>query len=676
MTIYALSTFLGAFLLFFCQPMMGRFLLPWFGGGAAVWTAALLFFQVGLVVGYAYAHLLSRWSGRVQVLVHCGLLALAWCMLDLVPSQDWRPAPGGDPLWATLRLLAQHVGLPYVLLSATAPLIQSWFGRVHPGRSPYGLYALSNLAAVFALFGYPFVFEPAWTRQMQAQSWSIGFAALTVAFVLGGVGMWSVRAYNPASSDTDRERETGLRPIWFVLPALSSALLLAVTNRLTENVPPFPFLWVLPLALHLGSFVVCFRARSLYRRGPTAVVFAIGVGLLAWQLQVPTPKFLGQMVLLATVLFSACLLLHGELYRLRPSTQRLTAYYLAIAVGGALGGAFVAVLAPALFDRLYEFPLLLIATSFAVLWLFAKDPNSKLSGLRPRWAWLFLGSAWSGLVGYLGVQEFSDPEKVIHRSRNFFGTQAVVHLDAGQPRDRYYFRHGVVTHGTQFLADGFRHLPTAYFTAISGVGLAWNSLPSDGPVTVGVIGLGAGTLAAYGKPGDRIRFYEIDPKVVAVARDVFFYLADSEASIDVIVGDGRASLEREEPQGFDLLVLDAFSGDAPPAHLLTIEAFEIYRRHLKRGGIIAVNVTNRYLDLLNLIATQAQALGMKGVWVSQGEDITYSALKSTWVLLSEEGEALQEQTIRSVANPLEDYAGRCSVWTDEFSAPMEVLNWH
>jgi hypothetical protein len=233
----------------------------------------------------------------------------------------------------------------------------------------------------------------------------------------------------------------------------------------------------------------------------------------------------------------------------------------------------------------------------------------------------------------------------------------------------------MITHGTQYLADRFRHLPTTYFTAISGVGLAWNSLSTQDPLTIGVIGLGAGTLAVYGKAGDRLRFYEIDPKVVRVARDTFFYLSESEASVDVIVGDGRASLEGEESQAFDLLVLDAFSGDAPPAHLLTLEAFEVYRRHMKPGGIIAVNVTNVYLDLLQLVATQASELGLQGVWISQGEDPSHAALKSTWVLLSEKREAFRTQAILSVAHPLEDEAGHCSVWTDEFSAPMEVLNW-
>jgi len=669
MAVHALATFLGAFLLFFCQPMMGRFLLPWFGGGAAVWTVSLLFFQVGLVAGYAYAHVLSRLSGKLQVGVHCSLLVLTAVTQNVVPGEAWRPEGGEDPTWAALRILAAHIGLPYLLLSATAPLIQSWFARVHPGESPYRLYATSNLAALIALFGYPFLFEPALRRGEQAFAWQMGFGLLVVCFLVAGRGMR--RAGVPDVRESSAS-VGGWHPLWLILPGLSSALLLAVTNRLSENVPPFPFLWVLPLSLHLLSFVLCFRERPLYHRGLFVRLFGVGALLLAGQLHHQTPDFLWHLVLQNTVLFCACMVMHGELYRRRPRADGLTGYYLAIATGGALGGVLVAIVSPAVFERLSEFPLLLIATTAVAFWTGRRDPRPPSS----LWASVKLESGLVPVVllGYLGLQAFNEEEGVIHRSRNFFGTQTVKVIEEGTPRARYEYGHGVIVHGMQYLGDGFRHLPTAYFTPISGIGLAWNDLAQDRPRHVGVIGLGVGTLAAYGRPGDRIRFYEIDPKVIAVANELFFYLKESKADVEVILGDGRSSLEAESEKGFDLLVLDAFSGDAPPAHLLTQEAFELYRDHLAPGGIIAVNVTNVYLDLLDLVATQARELGLAGVWISQGEDPTHAALKSTWVLLAERPSAFGPGVLRQ-ANRLDGFGERASIWTDEFSAPKEILNW-
>ena len=663
---YVATTFAGAFLLFFCQPMMGRFLLPWFGGGAAVWTVTLLFFQVGLVLGYGYAHLMSRLRPWTQVRVHGGLFLLAALTIGVVPGEEWRPVGTEEPTWAALRILAVHIGLPYVLLSATAPLVQSWFAREMPQRSPYGLYATSNLASLLALFGYPFLFEPRFGRQEQALAWQAGFAAVALGLVLLGWRMSRAAAESPRAADGPAEGGHW-RVSWLVLPALSSGLLLAVTNRLSENVPPFPFLWVVPLGLHLASFVLCFRDRPLYRRGPFVLLFVAGVAVLTWEQQGTTPGFLFHLLLLCTVLFSACMSLHGELYRLRPPAQRLTGYYLAIAIGGALGGVFVAVLSPVVFDQLIEFPLLLLGVGAAqVVCSFSETRNTPLA--------VTGGVAWLVLGVFLFLPELQEQEGLLHRSRNFYGTQTVKLVEEGEPDARYEYGHGVITHGIQYQDERVRHLPTAYFTSISGVGMAWNDLPSDRSRKVAVIGLGIGTLAAYGRPGDRIRFYELDPKVCAVADELFTYLRESEAETEVVLGDGRSRLESEPEQGFDLIVLDAFSGDAPPAHLLTIEAFELYRRHLRPGGLIAVNVTNRYLDLLDLVARQARELGLAGVWVGSREDSSYAALKATWALLAEERSSFGPTVLES-AHPLEEEAERSSVWTDDFSAPKEILEW-
>jgi len=667
---HAIATLLGAFLLFFCQPMMGRFLLPWFGGGAAVWTVALLFFQAGLVVGYGYAHGIGRLPRRVQGTLHCALLFAAWVALSVVPGEEWRPAPGDDPTLALLGLLTLHIGLPYALLAATAPLIQRWFDLTHPGRSPYVLYAVSNVGALAALVAYPLA-EPYLARAVQARLWSWVFLGLVTVFAIAAFRLWSA----PDARTRGEQREAAgprFRPVWFLLPALSSALLLAATNRLTENVPPVPFLWVLPLAIHLASFVVCFARRNLYRRLPVVLVFGAAALAAGWE----TPGFVWHLLLQCLVLASACLFLHGELYRLRPASARLTGYYLAIAVGGALGGLFVAVVAPTIFDEFRELPLLLAGIGLVVLWTFARDSGARRGGPRTRLAGALLGGVWLVAVGYLGFREPEWRRGTIHRSRNFYGTQSVVRLDAGDPEnERLYYRHGTITHGVQYLEATRRVWPTAYFTHSSGVGRLLRSYPGDRPLHIGVVGLGAGTLACYGNAGDRLRFYELDPKVIAVADELFFYLRDSNAEVEVVPGDGRASLEREAPQGFDALVLDAFSGDAPPVHLLTLEAFEQYLRHLKPAGVIAVNVTNVYLDLLAVVATQARELGLAGVWISTPEGVDVVGLKSTWALLARDANALDRPGIRGVAYALEGEAGRVSVWTDERSSPLEVLAW-
>ena len=666
--LYGLPVLLGSLLVFFVQPMMGRFLVPWFGGSSAVWSVALLFFQAGLLAGYAYAHGLGRLAPRLQVSLHGALLVIAWSTLSLAPDASWRPEPGSDPTWRALEILLARVGLPYAILASTAPLVQRWFDLARKGRSPYGLYALSNVGALLGLLGYPLA-ERFVSRSTQAALWSTGFALFGVAALAAGAHLWcSASTAGRGSAVEGPAPRTGWRPGWIVLPAVSSAMLLAVTDRMGENVPAVPFLWVLPLALFLASYVVAFREGSLHRRRLLGGVLLALMPLLGWAMYEEAVPFRLHLALYGAVLFAVCLFLHGELYRLRPEPERLTAYYLAIASGGVLGGGAVALVAPRLFDSFIELPLLLVVVG-----------GIFLSGERARRARITLGLGLCSLLlfgGYLLWRELDHSRSAIHRSRNFYGAQAVHEVDTESEltRQRIFLNKRIV-HGVQFTHPEYRRKATTYFTVSSGVGLVLRSFPQDRSLSIGVLGLGVGTLAAYGVEGDRLRFYEIDPKGIAVARELFTYLGDCQADVQVIEGDGRLSLETEAPQGFDVLVLDAFTGDAPPIHLLTVEAFRVYLRHVVEGGVLVANITNNYVDLLPVLATVGAELGLSGRWISRPEGTDGEGFLSTWVVLARDTAYFDSSGLRAVSYPLEEYAGACSLWTDERASMLEVMTW-
>jgi hypothetical protein len=639
----ALTVFLSSFLLFQVQPLIGKYILPWFGGAPGVWMACLLFFQVALLAGYAYAHLVvSRLSPRTQAWLHAALLLIVVILtLPIIPSERWKPPDPLHPSRRIILLLAVSVGLPYFALATTAPLLQAWVVRLDPRIAPYRLYALSNVASLLALVSYPFVIEPMLSRREQAWGWS----GMFVLFAIGCAycAMRASRAAplpEPAAEDAEAVPPSLFRrAMWIALPACASALLLGTTNTLTQDVAPVPFLWVLPLALYLLTFVLAFDHPRWYSRRICGPLMILATGALLWAMYQPLAGIsLGRMLLIyGAGLFVACLMCHGELARLRPHPRRLTGYYLAIAAGGALGGAFVSIVAPVLFTRYLEFGISLFACCALILVLVATDERSWLHGLRPPAAW---GGLIIGMVSLAYLVWANEPGErgyvLVDRMRNFYGVLRV--FDAtptGNAGIRLRtLQHGRTTHGVQALNPSLRRRPLSYYGPRSGVAQAIQRLDKLPDRHIGVVGLGVGSISALTRPGDRIRFYEIDPNVLHVARTWFTYLADSPADVDVVMGDGRLSLECEATQQFDLLALDAFSSDAIPVHLLTKEAFAIYRRHVKPNGLFAIHISNRHLNLRPVVAGLAQAFDLRVFFISSdiksNEGGEYA---STWAIM-------------------------------------------
>ena len=697
---YALTIFLGSLLLFQVQPLIGKYILPWFGGSPAVWTTCMLSFQVMLLAGYLYAYLLDRWLTPLrQGLLHIVLLAASLLLLPIIPSEAWAPTGGQTPTWRILCLLAVTIGGPYVLLATTGPLLQSWFARTHPGRSPYRLYALSNVGSLTALVSYPFVIEPVLTLPDQARSWSVAFAVFAVLCGLcsGGVCRWAASRsvtdpVGPVGDDSagddnssPPEPESPGWPTvltWVALTACGSVVLLATTNQMCQEVSVVPFLWVLPLALYLGTFIVCFDNPRWYPRSlfgvlliaavvGACIVLSVGVSVPLW----------GQIVVYSSVLTVCCMVCHGELVRLKPSPRHLTGFYLMVAGGGALGGVLVTLLAPLLFPAYWEYHLGLSVCCLLLLVAIYRDRGWPLFGGRPRWAWAVLLVVFGCLTTALAVHVWKDSQDPLIRLRNFYGVLQVIRYDGEDPTGPYHIlQHGQIKHGLQFIEGDQRTWPTSYYGRETGVGMAVGHHPgrSVGGLRIGVIGLGAGTLAAYGEPSDLIRFYEINPDVVGLSREYFTYREDCAAKVEIVLGDARVSLQRELRDGkagdFDVLVVDAFSSDAIPIHLLTRECFELYHSHLRPDGILAVHVSNRHLALEPMVRRLALEIGREAVLFDTDDDDPLGVDRASWVLVTDNQEFLDGDDVSHAIEPWPDDGPLPAAWTDSFSNILEVLN--
>jgi spermidine synthase len=664
---YAATIFLSSFLLFLVQPLLARLILPWFGGSAAVWTTCMLCFQALLLAGYAYAHLLTDLvpKRRAQALIHTALLAAAVATLPILPAASWKPLGGEEPIHRILLLLSATVGLPYFLLAATSPLIQAWYARARPEGNPYRLFAMSNFASLGALVGYPLFVEPTFTGHEQVALWSwtfAGFAGLCATVA------WTTPAavpHQPAESAGETAAEPWL--LWLGLAATGSALLLAVTNHLTQNVAAVPLLWLAPLTLYLLSFIFTFEGRNWYRPRLWWPLVAAALGAMAWLLADSRFEFdlRWQIAVFLAGLFVGCMFCHGELYRLRPAPPRLTAFYLTLSAGGALGGLFVAVVAPLLFNAYYELGVALVALGLLATRRFADVGRV---------------ARYASLAALLGVAAAAAHEAVHYQQnvrlsrRSFYGVLRVKEL--GQPGKENHLRrlvHGAIMHGEQYQSGALRRFITSYYQATSGIGAALRAKQASGPIRVGVIGLGAGTLAAYGRVGDTYRFYDIDPNVIDIARREFSFLQDSAARIELALGDARLSLEREAPQGFDVLAVDAFTSDAIPVHLITREALALYLRHVKPAGIVAFHVSNRYLNLIPVVARIAKEEGARAVLVTDEPDEDAPRSRTDWVLVSKDPSALEAPEIQDAdAGDAEDEVS-WRTWTDDYSNLVQIL---
>jgi len=774
---YALAIFFGAFLLFQVQPLIAKFILPWFGGGPAVWTACMLFFQLLLLAGYAYAHLLrTKLPQRKQMIIHIALLVAAAATLPILPGAKWKPGPASDPTWSILLLLAASVGLPYLMLSTTSPLLQAWFSIARPDRSPYRLYALSNIGSLLALVSYPFLVEPAFALRTQGIAWSIGFGlfALAASYCAwrtpeapapppapppGPAPQGEEKTQPDAPAVPRCEEAPGMttRLLWVALTACGSLMLLAVTNQMCADVAIVPFLWVLPLTVYLLSFILCFHSTRWYPRFVWWVLLFVVMGggeLLRQILRLPvkagfgvfgTPEspdlekasafakfawrfvtgtgflgsdieageqvsmvlggipwilsegvdvaILGQIIGYSAGLFVCCMVCHGELVRLKPNPRYLTWFYLLSSLGGAVGGVFVSLIAPRVFPAYLELHIglwLCCALAMAAFWA---DRKPHRDWQKRWWVGLYI-PAFVGLLVALGVvlkKQADDTMKgCLSLTRNFYGVLRVSEYYKSDPEKHYYsLQNGRISHGNQFAADEKRRWPTSYYGRESGVGLAIRHLPRgpQGGLRVGVVGLGTGTIAAYAGAGDYYRFYDINPAVERIATTWFHYLEDSRAEgadVQVVPGDARLSLERQEPQRFDVLALDAFTSDAIPIHLLTREAFDVYlNRQVKPEGVLAVHISNRYLDLEPVVLALADHFHYQAVIVESKSDKEKRVDSATWILLSNNRAFLDCEVIREVIRKHDEEVeededvqrllARRVLWTDDYSNLFQVL---
>lgn len=779
MLAFALTIVTGAFLLFQVQPIIGKYILPWFGGAPGVWTSCLLFFQTMLLAGYAYAHgIARRLPLRAQALVQVALVAGALACLPIIPGDHWKPTGAECPTLRILRLLLANLGLPYFVLSATGPLLQHWYSRLHAGAAPYRFYALSNAGSLLALVSYPFFFEPQFTRQTQATCWAWGLGLYAMACTVCAARVGWARPAVPAipilpsasalaASPTITKRPStasasvradttirqpdvaggfGTRLLWLLWPACGSVLLLAITNKMCQDVAVVPFLWVLPLTLYLLSFIVCFDHPRWYARPVFGPVLVGALGAVTWTLfagvELPLRT---QIVVYSIGLFAGCMVCHGELYRLRPPPEHLTGFYLGLAAGGAFGSAFVVLVAPVVFTDYHELHVGLVACGLlflvacarctaaespaswralavglsvlafagldrALVGLADKRPAA-VGGLLPgvrliMWGtlvllatiwtvrggwrtfrfWQALACGWLALglvtlTGALWMHARQTDEHVVARARNFYGTLKLCEYHRDDPLNHYrLLQHGRITHGLQFTDPHWSRQPVSYYGEGSGIARAVQALPVR-PRRIGVLGLGVGTMAAFGRSGDTVRFYEINPQVRDFALRHFTYLQDSPAQTEVVMGDARLALERESSQQFDLLVMDAFSSDAVPVHLLTREAFAIYDRHLKADGLLAVHISNRYLDLEPVVVRAARAFGYAVALIhfeerdpgDDEDDTPWWIYASSWMLLTREPAWLEAPIIQQATSPLSARADRVALWTDDYASVFPLL---
>ena len=697
MGLYLLATCLSAFLLFQVQPVMARLILPTFGGGPSVWSACLSFFQAALLLGYLYAHLQVRYlSPKHQAITHCGILLLSIALLPIGVNVTPGMLDGTGPALSILILLSLSIGIPFVLLAASAPLLQHWYGSVFRLKSPYRLYALSNAGSLLALISYPVLIEPAITLGTQVTTWSVLYAMLVVAF--GGCGLLYIKARgtdnrnHPALKENSNANKASLtdKVMWMALAACGTVLLLSVTNQISQNIAVVPFLWILPLSLYLLSYILCFARDSWYRRVIWWPVALLSLCLLLVDLhtnvEIQQTSLAWQITVLCSTLFAGCMICHGELVRRRAAVDGLTTFYLYVACGGAVGGGFVNFLAPALFNGFWELHLSLLGFVMlaAICWIF--DGSRPLSDRRSIMISALSASLVLGLAVSLVDLAMKSDSHSIHVTRSFFGVIQVREQHKGETGHIRNLYHGKVSHGLQVMRPDRRVLATAYYGEKSGLGVSLQHHPNrraqdaaSRNLKIGVIGLGTGSTAALTQSGDRLRFYEIDPAVKTVAQEYFHFLELDRAKIEVVLGDARVRLQQElESLGshqFDVLAVDAFSSDSIPVHLLTAEAFELYRHHLAADGVLALHITNLYVDLLPVVYAAAEQQGMSAILVKD-RGKRWFEYKSEWILMSGKHEIIESLATLKSAGPLPLEAAASKVlWTDDFSNLFELLNW-
>jgi hypothetical protein len=733
--VFAAAMFMGAAQLFLLELMLAKMLLPRFGGAPAVWATCVVFFQTVLLAGYAYAHLLTtRLRGRRQVVLHLALLVVCLAFLPIgIPHSGvsgphtpvW-PASADQPAIALLGILALTAGLPFLMVSSTTPLLQRWFaasGYVD-SQDPYYYYAASNAGSLLALFAYPVLVEPIFSLPVQSGMWAVGFCLWLLLLAVCARKVWRLDAGHPEIRrsksqiprtkseepnsrnqipETQKELEFGIWSLvlgiwhlgfgnssevspwtkarWVVLAFVPSSLMLGCTSYLSADVASVPLLWIGPLALYLLSFIFAF-ARATPAWVHRAMVLALPVAL-GLQLASEGTIHLGTIVAThLTTLFVAAMVCHGELARSRPPARWLTEYYMWIAVGGALGSCFNALIAPLLFSWVVEYPLALSLAAFLLPPLFPGTRRPRL-----RFANRAVPIALGCVVGALFLSNrhrFVQDGRVVHEERTFFGVYRIVR---DSEEKTFVLLHGQIWQGMQIESDDrwLRRVPLLYYFPSSPIGQVFFAFHGpQGKARTAVVGLGIGSLAGYADSGQEFTFYEIDPSVARIARDprYFTFLADAEArgaDVRVVLGDARLSLQRDQDRRYGMIVLDAFSGDAIPAHLLTKEAFQLYQDRLEEDGLLALHITNDHVDLEPIVAELAWDQKLVALIQTDTElsleERRRGKAPSTWVVLARQREHFGPLSDSMRWRPLERRPSPI-LWRDDYTNLLPILRWH
>lgn len=676
MAIYALTVFLSAFLLFLVQPLIAKLILPWFGGSAVVWNTAMLFFQMLLLAGYAYAHFtINRVKPKQQFILHSVLLVLAIFTPALPP--EWLKPSGEDaPVIPILLVLGVTIGLPYFLLSSTSPLLQAWYARTHTGGLPYRLFALSNAASLLALLCYPVAIEPFFPAPFQAYAWHGAFAlfAILCVYTSWQASKATIEPATATASETPTEPADIPAPptgrdylTWITLAALPSMLFISTTSHLVQNVASIPFLWVIPLTMYLLSFVLAFDSEKLYQPKIFRIVVPVVLIPLLYGIHVSDSDtgLQYQVGAAAFALLLFCTFCHGELAKRKPHPRYLTSFFLMLSVGGAVGGFLMSIVGPLVLPGYFELYAALILFAFSILFIL----------YRQSWTSDILWTAaavCTVVLAYTDIKALADGSRVM--VRNFYGALRVQDSTSGSDPSTYTrtLIHGTINHGIEWLADDKAGLPTSYYSPVSGIGLAVTHTWHEGH-RVGVIGLGTATLTSYSRKGDHYTVYEINPLVLDIARNEFRYLKLCKGKCDVVLGDARLSLERQPVQNFDVLAVDAFSGDSIPVHLLTKEAFELYFKHINGpNGVLVVHISNKHLSLGPVVERIASSMGLKTLSVENEEDDTAQFFSSDWVIVYRPEAAIANLPIvMSAGKPIAPRP-ELRTWTDDYSNLFQI----
>lgn len=685
---FLITLLISAFLLFQIQPLIGKIALPFFGGNAAIWTTCMFFFQTFLFAGYYYSHRISQRSISKQVFTHTGLALISLAFLPLTVNMIELGISTTTPLFNILATLFMAIGMPYFLLATSVPLLQKWFALLQDEKASdnYYFYAFSNGGALAGLLTYPFIFEPYLSIQHQSLLWTGGFIAYLALLFYAAYSVYRTHGnesplFAPHKVITKQEDTlkderknsaavncTGLKQqlYWIGLSTTGVILLLSITNAATQNIPPVPFLWILPLSIYLLTHILSFSRYAFYQRWIMGVFFLVSASA-ALMLYHSSALFdiYSQLVIYGMTLATGCMICHGELARSKPEESQQTRFYLSMSLGGFLGGLFVSVIAPLVFTEYLEFPIGILLVM--VLFLIAIGRQRKL-----------VAALWTSCAVIIGLAfvyvDNAYKQRDVDTSRSFYGTLSVKDVHINGEKERRLID-GMTSHGAQRLAPDKALSPIAYYSPDTGMGLlltTWKGF--NNPMNLGVIGLGTGTLAAYGDKHDGITFYELNPDVERFARLYFTYLDNTQSRVKVVLGDGRMSLSKR-PQSapkFDILAVDAFSSDAIPKHLLTLEAFQLYWQHVSPNGALALHISNNHLDLLPVVKSAAQQLGMQLLYFSKFER---SALGTSaqWVVMTNNTRLLNHPVLVAHADEMKVENAQALLWTDDFSALMHVI---